>query len=155
MYLAPAGAFWLFLGSLLFELPRMIANDAFSFVASHPLKFASAAMMGFAVNSLGYIVIKSASSLTLKVLGTVKNAFVVWCGIFFLQETVTKLQGFGYGIAIIAFYWYQKLKMEQIRGDAPTSGRGDGQAILPVAAVPTESTLEASRGTPGRSGRES
>jgi Triose-phosphate Transporter family len=132
MYLTPAGAFWLFLGSFILERPKMIANDAFAFVAAHPVKFATAAMMGFAVNSLGYIVIKSASSLTLKVLGTVKNAFVVWCGIFFLNETVTKLQGFGYGIAIVAFYWYQKLKMEQLRGDAPNS-------LITVPEYPTNS----------------
>lgn len=115
MYLAPSCSFWLFLGSLWLELPSMMETDAWNVVASRPLYFASAAVMGFAVNFLAYVVIQTASSLTLKVLGTAKNAFVVWCGIFFLGDRVTALQGLGYAVSLVAFYWYQRLKIEQIR----------------------------------------
>lgn len=92
MYLAPACTFWLVLGSVWLEVPTILANGSLGVVALAPYKFLAAAAMGFTVNSLAYIVIQTASSLTLKVLGTVKNAVVVWAGIVFLQEKVTGLQ---------------------------------------------------------------
>ncbi|KAG7674874.1 putative sugar phosphate/phosphate translocator [Nannochloris sp. 'desiccata'] len=115
MYLAPACFFWLAFGSLVMEFRPMLTAGAFQVVAAQPWKFILAAGLGFAVNSIAYIIIQTASSLTLKVLGTVKNAFVVWLGIVLLGETMTFLQGIGYSISIAAFYWYQRIKMEQIK----------------------------------------
>lgn len=115
MYLAPACTFWLAIGSLMMESKAMIAEGAGYLILNQPLKFMSAAAMGFGVNSLAYIVIQSASSLTLKVMGTVKNALVVFLGVFFLHETVTWAQGFGYALSVAAFYWYQQIKAEEIR----------------------------------------
>lgn len=118
MYLAPACTFWLLIGSTVLELRPMLASGAFGLMLERPVKFLAAAMMGFAVNSLAYIVIQSASSLTLKVLGTVKNALVVCLGIVLLAEKVTAIQGMGYGISVAAFFWYQKIKMQQISSEA-------------------------------------
>jgi len=59
---------------------------------ARPMLYMSAAAMGFCVNALAYVVIQTTSSLTLKVLGTVKNAMVVWIGVFFLREVITGLQ---------------------------------------------------------------
>ena len=78
---------------------------------------------GFGVNSLAYIVIQTASSLTLKVLGTVKNAIVVWIGIVFLREPVSALQAAGYAVSLVAFFWYNRIKMQQV-----SSGTGGGGA---------------------------
>ena len=58
MYLAPACTFWLALGSLLLELRPMLAAGAFGLMAQRPGAFLAAAAMGFAVNSLAYIVIQ-------------------------------------------------------------------------------------------------
>jgi hypothetical protein len=58
MYLAPACTFWLLLGSLTLELRPMLAEGAFGLMAQRPAKFLAAAGMGFAVNSLAYIVIQ-------------------------------------------------------------------------------------------------
>ena len=45
-------------------------------------------------------------------LGTAKNAIVVWIGIVFLGETVTVLQGVGYAISLGGFAAYNYLKMQ-------------------------------------------
>eukprot|EP00884_Botryococcus_braunii_P023437 jgi/Botrbrau1/9778/Bobra.85_1s0022.2 len=111
MYLAPACTAWLVLGVALLEWPRMAAENALDLMAAKPLLYLTAAAMGFGVNSLAYIVIQLASSLTLKVLGTVKNAMVVWIGIIFLHELVTPLQGFGYAVSLLGFFLYNYIKM--------------------------------------------
>ena len=67
MYLAPACSFWLLLGVAVYEWPRMAEANALGLIAAKPLLYLSAAAMGFGVNSLAYIVIQLASSLTLKV----------------------------------------------------------------------------------------
>ena len=164
MYLAPACVFWLVLGSLAIEVRPMLASGALSFVAAHPSKFVAAAAMGFGVNSLAYIVIQTASSLTLKVLGTAKNAVVVWLGIFFLHETVTATQGVGYGVSVAAFGWYNRIKMTEIVSNSqpgtPAGGlgaplrTGSGTFSLSRAgsgtyeAVPLQDLFTDSRGIP-------
>ncbi|GAB4814468.1 hypothetical protein N2152v2_001514 [Parachlorella kessleri] len=141
LYLAPACTFWLLLGSACLEFPRMAQSGAFLLMLQRPVKFTVAAAMGFMVNSLAYIVIQTASSLTLKVLGTVKNALVVCLGIAFLQETVTGLQGVGYAISVGAFFWYNQIKMQQMRGSTPlpsssSSSSGGGTGSTNGGAAP-------------------
>lgn len=134
MYLAPACTFWLFLGSMLLEFRNMVADGAFGLMADRPGKFILAAAMGFMVNSLAYIVIQSASSLTLKVLGTVKNALVVCLGIALLGEHVTLLQGVGYGLSVAAFFVYQQIKMRQLAGESSAKHGGGGSLSASIAA---------------------
>lgn len=67
MHLAPACSFWLLLGVAFYEWPKMAQANALSLIAAKPMLYLAAAAMGFGVNSLAYIVIQLASSLTLKV----------------------------------------------------------------------------------------
>ena len=67
MYLAPACFFWLVLGVAAVEWPAMRENNALQLIVNRPITYFAAAAMGFCVNLLAYMVIQTASSLTLKV----------------------------------------------------------------------------------------
>ncbi|CAD7700495.1 unnamed protein product [Ostreobium quekettii] len=112
MYLAPACIFWLFLGVAFFEYGTMVEANAFALVMRSPLTYLTAAALGFGVNSLGYWVIVLSSSLTLKLLATVKSAALVLFCALFLGETVTLIEALGYALSIVGFLWYNKIKME-------------------------------------------
>mmetsp|Transcript_19109 Transcript_19109/g.53472 ORF Transcript_19109/g.53472 Transcript_19109/m.53472 type:complete len:321 (-) Transcript_19109:296-1258(-) len=118
MYLAPACCAWLTLGAIFIEFPKIASTGALSIVVSHPVQFGAAAVMGFMVNTLAYTSIKLASSLTLKVLGTVKNTLLVLFSVVFMGETVTALQSAGYAVSLAGFAWYNQIKMTQIAGHA-------------------------------------
>ena len=67
MYLAPACFFWLMAGVAAVEWPAMRDNHALQLILDKPFWYFAAAAMGFCVNLLAYMVIQTASSLTLKV----------------------------------------------------------------------------------------
>ncbi|KXZ50871.1 hypothetical protein GPECTOR_14g121 [Gonium pectorale] len=128
MYLAPACCFWLLIGCCIIEVPHILARGDLVIVLKNPVLFLSAAVMGFAVNTLAYTTIKLASSLTLKVLGTVKNTLLVVCGVLFFSEVVTGVQGFGYLVSLLGFAWYNKVKMTQIASGQGALGGQEAKA---------------------------
>ncbi|KAK9787492.1 hypothetical protein WJX73_004769 [Symbiochloris irregularis] len=130
MYLAPACTFWLLLGMLLVEWPSMQAAGALSLLAARPFLYLSAAGLGFLVNTLAYFVIQLASSLTLKVLGTVKNAGVMWIGVLALGETVTLIQGVGYAVSLVGFFWYNYVKI--FAGGAPPQPKAHSSPYMQI-----------------------
>eukprot|EP00878_Enallax_costatus_P047363 GHUV01057934.1.p1 GENE.GHUV01057934.1~~GHUV01057934.1.p1 ORF type:complete len:117 (+),score=29.85 GHUV01057934.1:46-396(+) len=106
------------LGAAAVEWPVMVRAGHQGIPAEHPALFILAACLGFAVNILAYATIKLASSLTLKVLGCVKNALVIVAAMILFAEEVTVLQGLGYGISTAAFGLYTHIKVAQIAEEA-------------------------------------
>lgn len=61
-------------------------------IVEHPLVFAAAGLLGLAVNGATWAVIKFTSSLSLKVVATVKNAIIVYLGHLLFHEAVSSQQ---------------------------------------------------------------
>ncbi len=109
--LAPASAIWLFTASFLIEFRKMIENNAFNIIAENPMTFIIASFMGLGVNFFSYLVIQATSSLTMKVLGTARNIFVIVAGVLLYGEAITMIQLLGYLIALIGFLGYNAAQM--------------------------------------------
>ena len=63
----------------------MYEANAFTVIAKNPLTFLAASTMGLGINYLSYLVIQATSSLTMKVLGTVRNIFTIFLGVIFYR----------------------------------------------------------------------
>ena len=109
--IAPASTFWLFLASLIFEMPTMIERNAFLVIFNNFPLFLLASCMGLGVNYLSNIVIQLTSSLTMKVLGTLRNIFTIFLGVLFYSEAITSQEVIGYSIALLGFFAYNLSKV--------------------------------------------
>lgn len=78
------------------------------------------------INFITFLVIQMTSSVTLKVLGTARNAGLVVFSFVFLREVVTWLQGVGYTISLVAFGFYNYFKMSQV---APAAQKTDAEPV--------------------------
>lgn len=71
--MSPISALWLFGAAGVSELPRALHKHALDIPLSAPGLFVLSAALGFAVNIATFLVIKTANSVTLKVLGTART----------------------------------------------------------------------------------
>ena len=67
----------------------MVEKNAWQIMYSNPILFLSASFMGLGVNYLSYLVIQATSSLTMKVLSTIRNIGIIFIGVFVYGEVVT------------------------------------------------------------------
>lgn len=110
VYLSPATAVLLAMGAYVWEFDGLTAHHGgFHKVAQSPGHYMLATCAGFAVNVTTYWAIEATSSLTFKVFGCVKNAMVVWAGVF-MGDKVSQKQLAGYAISVIGFGMYTRLK---------------------------------------------
>ena len=75
--MSPISAMWLFSAAGVSELPRALEKNALAIPQREPFLFILSAALGFAVNIATFLVIKTTNSVTLKVLGTARNAGLV------------------------------------------------------------------------------
>jgi len=126
--MSPASFYWLTAASLLLEVPRMNANVYGVLEELWPM-LVMAGTMGVCVNFVSYFLIQLTSSLTLKVVATIRNIIVVLIGIMFFKETVTQQQATGYFIALVGFISYQLNAMGMCSSaPTPNSSRGSPSA---------------------------
>ena len=109
--MSPISALWLFSAAGVSELPRAMRKDAFAIPASAPALFLASAFLGFAVNIATFLVIKTTNSVTLKVLGTARNAGLVLVSSWLYHEAITPLEAAGYGVSLLCFFWYNYAKV--------------------------------------------
>ena len=109
-HIGGASSFCLFLLAVAFEWKGLLEQRAWRLALENPATFILAAFAGFGVNALAILVIKLTSSLTLKVLGTVKDACLITASVLFLREVVSSLQLLGYSISLIGFLAYNFIK---------------------------------------------
>ena len=96
------------LGALVWERDGLRSHGLAVAAREAPL-FALASVLGFTVNLATFLGIKYASSLTVKCVGCVKNALIVYVGV--LQgERVSGLQLLGYGLSVAGFGGYSYFK---------------------------------------------
>jgi hypothetical protein len=99
--------------------------------------------MGFACNALAYGVIRRAGSLTLKVLGTVKNVAVVGAGMALFGDRVALLQAAGYAVSVAGFVSYQRVKAGGGGGGGAPTASSEREAAAGVAGIGIGSRIEA------------
>lgn len=95
-YLAPCAAVALFSLSMLLEVSSMQRHKAWEQIVAHPFLFLAAGTLGVGVHFLSFLVVQATSSVTLKVLGTARNALLVLASVYLFGEVVTPTQFLGY-----------------------------------------------------------
>eukprot|EP00606_Chrysophyceae_sp_TOSAG23-5_P001288 GSChrysophyteH2.ASY1.ANO1.890.1 assembled CDS len=108
--LAPATAFWLMSASFFYEGSAMYENGAFAIITENFYTFLLASCMGLCVNFMSYLVIQATSSLTMKVLGSVRNIFTIVAGVVMYGDVITGQAMLGYGITMTGFAAYNVAK---------------------------------------------
>lgn len=109
-FLAPAGALCLFAASAMLEFRTILDKGGFYLILSHPWMFLGAAFLGLGIQFLTFLVIQTTGSVTLKVLGTARNAFLVVVSVYFLDELVMPIQFCGYFLSLAFFALYNYFK---------------------------------------------
>jgi len=110
-WMSPISALWLFSCAGMTELPRALETNAWTIPRNAPALFLLSAALGFAVNIATFFVIKATNSVTLKVLGTARNAGLVLVSTVLYHEQISRLEAAGYALTLVFFGLYNHAKL--------------------------------------------
>ena len=145
-YFSPATLIFLAGLVYVFEWDQLTQPDAAAEVWANPLAFASASCLGFFVNLASLAVIQNAGSLTLKIVGQLKNIVVIIAAVLIYDDVVTALQIAGYAVALFGFAMYQ----------TPSSAKDFDESVIgdAVFAETKRASARAGDGAGHRGGEE-
>lgn len=112
-WLAPASCVTLVTFSLLTEWGSSESRAKMSLVYENPGVFMASGLLGLMVNFSSFLVVKTTSSVTLKVLGTVRNAALIIFQVIFASEVITFFQFVAYAFTIVCFGFYSYYDMQK------------------------------------------
>ena len=119
VYMGPPTGALLLAASAVVERNGLIRGGGFSIAAAHAPAIAAALFTGFLVNATTAAAIATTSSLTFKVMGTLKNTAVVLGGVA-AGDVVTARGAAGYAVSVAGFGCTRGRKVGQSR---PSVGR--------------------------------
>lgn len=114
-YFAPTALGWMTVLISIMELPTFVSSGAIGIVYKNWMLFQSCFLLGFLVNVAGFLVIKTSSVVTLKIIVQIRNVALILINVAFCKEVVTQNQWVGYMITVAGFgcYNYGTLKLIQ------------------------------------------
>lgn len=151
-YIAPITAVSLLLASACIEGPYNVyialSGSGVLYSTDGAVLLIGAAVLGVAVNYVGFWVIKEVGSLSLKLLGNVRSIALVMFSYFIGESIVTAAQAAGYLISLVGLVAYYYLSSQPAAADAPNSHlqqqhaqeNGDEQELQPLD--PADKDLE-------------
>eukprot|EP00924_Labyrinthula_sp_SR-Ha-C_P005073 snap_masked-scaffold_1-processed-gene-20.49-mRNA-1 protein AED:0.08 eAED:0.08 QI:0/0/0/1/1/1/2/0/333 len=112
-FLCPVSFVCLMVAFYVFEFESLTSSNKIWVVLEgyNWINFVGASILGVFVNISSYLVVKFTNSVTLKILGTVRNAGLVLVQVIFANEVITGLQFVAYIITLVAFGFYNYFKM--------------------------------------------
>jgi len=113
-HMSPICTAWLWGAALFIEAPALVASAKYLLIPQYSGYFIVCMVLGFAVNVVTYLVIKQTNAVTLKIMGTARNAGLVWFGVLFQGDIVNMSQLIGYGIALGFFFLYSYYKTNKL-----------------------------------------
>jgi len=114
-YFAPTTLGWMTIFIAIIELPAFVRSGAAGIVYKNSMLFQSCFILGFLVNVAGFLVIKTTSVVTLKIIVQIRNLALILINVVFWNEVVTPNQWVGYMITVAGFGLYNYVTLKLIR----------------------------------------